>query len=319
MKPPGSADMPELDINLENRYVRDLAWACFSPAIVHSRKLADDNHNVENCGLGLNDDRRQWLLQLDSEPQNLLSHLGNKQHTRLGLYFEHLWQFFLSEDPQVDFTAHNLAVRDQGRTLGEFDCLYFCHQRQRHFHLELAVKYFLSHSPGTGEDPSHWHDWLGPNCRDRLDLKIDHMMQRQIRLSDQPVAKEILAELGINELATEVEMKGWLFTQDSNPLPAPHAHNNERRLARWIKIGDWEAYLEVHKWSDIALLPRLQWLAPALRKDVDLRTPEAQRTYLMQHFQSSERPLLLAGFGGGDVEQGRFFVTPDNWPVISLA
>ncbi|MEH6518180.1 MAG: DUF1853 family protein [Halioglobus sp.] len=319
MKPTGSADMPELDINLENRYVRDLAWACFSPAIVHSRKLADDNHNVENCGLSLNDDRRRWLLQLDSEPQNLLAHLSNKPHTRLGLYFEHLWHFFLSEDPQVDFTAHNLAVRDQGRTLGEFDCLYFCRKRQRHFHLELAVKYFLSHSPGTGDDPSHWHDWLGPNCKDRLDLKIDHMMQRQIRLSEQPVAKEILAGLGIGELATEVEMKGWLFTQDSNPLPAPHAHNNERRLAKWIKIGDWETCLDAHDWSDIALLPRLQWLAPALRKDVDLMAPEAQRKYLMQHFQSSERPLLLAGFGGGDIEQGRFFVTPDNWPIISLA
>ncbi len=306
--------MAELDIALENRYVRDLAWACFSPPILNTPALADDNHNVDNCGLGLTPKRRDWLHALDRDPTPLIAHLKRKQHSRLGLYFEHLWHFFLAQDPDVTFTAHNLAVREQGRTLGEFDCLYFCHHRQRHFHLELAVKYFLGHGSPTADSPSHWHQWLGPNCRDRLDLKVNHMMQKQSRLADQPAARRALSGLGIDQVTAEVEIKGWLFTAAENGLSAPHAFNQARSLCDWLKIGALENHLGKQDWSSLGVLPRLQWLAPAHRDDIERHTPEEFLAALSTHFASSSRPLLVAAFDEQALEQARFFVTADNWP-----
>lgn len=301
---------------LTNRYVRDLAWACFSPALMHTDKLADDQHNVANCGLSLTAQRRDWLARLDREPRQLLDYLANKPQSRLGLYFERLWHFFLQEDPSVELLAHNLPVREGSKTLGEFDCLYFCRERQRHYHLELAVKYFLAHS-ATGSDPlsRHWHVWLGPNSRDRLDLKVEHMMQRQIRLSEKTAARTELEKLGITDLAYEVEIKGWLFSNPSQPQAAPRGHNAERPIEHWLRHNELAGHLKSAAYERLAILPRLQWLAPTLLSDVEgLPCLELQQL-LDDHFEQSVRPTLIAAFGDSDEELCRFFVAGQKWPT----
>ena len=108
----------------QTRAVRDLAWACFSPALLHSNVLADADQDIANCGLSLSPAREQWLMEIDRHPEELLRHLSKLHNKRLGLYFESLWHFFLQQDPQVDLIAHNLAVRTPHKTVGEFDCLY---------------------------------------------------------------------------------------------------------------------------------------------------------------------------------------------------
>ena len=192
--------------------VRDLAWACFSPGLLHSWEMADDGQNVADCGLSLTPARAHWLNELDRKPSALLEHLASKPGKRLGIYFERLWHFFLEQDPDTELVAHNLAVRDHGRTLGEFDIIYWCHQRQRHCHLELAVKFYLGKRQHTSvETRSHWQEWLGPNSRDKLNLKLDQLLQRQIRLGEHPVARECLAALGVFDPVPEISIKGYLF------------------------------------------------------------------------------------------------------------
>ena len=132
-------------MDYHTREVRDLAWACFSPPLLLSPGLAQPEEAVSNCGLGLTDARRSWLERLDRDARPLLEHLARRRGSRLGIYFEQLWHFFLTEDPAVDLVAHNLPVRADGRTIGEFDCLYYCRERRRHVHLELAVKYYLGY------------------------------------------------------------------------------------------------------------------------------------------------------------------------------
>ena len=109
--------------------VRDLAWACFSPPLLHNDQLLADPGGLTNCYLELTPQRRDWLAALDRDPSALLEHLAVNAPRRLGLYFERLWHFFLQADPAVELLAHNLPVRDGGVTLGEFDCLYYCRRR----------------------------------------------------------------------------------------------------------------------------------------------------------------------------------------------
>ena len=301
--------------SLKNRYVRDLAWACFSPSLLHTEKLADDQHNVANCGLSLTSERATWLQKLDENPGTLIDFLDQKNHTRLGLYFEQLWHFFLQHDPDIELVAHNLPVRDGARTLGEFDCLYFCHQRQRHYHLELAVKYFLAHKGNASHVSTQaWQAWLGPNCRDRLDLKVEHMLQRQIRLSEQPAAQALLAPLGIESLTGEVEIKGWLFANGPDATLPPRGHNADRPLQRWLPVNKHRDYISEQQFAYLAVLPRLQWLAPALRQDVELLQAADAQALVTGHFASTVRPLLVAAFGESDLELERFFVTNQEWP-----
>ena len=297
------------------REVRDLAWACFSPPLLHSAGLAGPGNTVGNCALGLTDARRAWLERLDCDPHPLLAHLAKRPGSRLGIYFEHLWHFFLAEDPAVDLLANNLQVRDGGRTVGEFDCLYYCHQRQRHIHLELAVKYYLGYRPATGPDARVSGDtWLGPDTRDRLDLKVEHLMRRQITLGDHHAAAGELQRLGITELEREVEIKGYLFQPLEDPLPPPPGFNRDRRFGRWLARERLGVYLDSLDYDRFLVLPRLSWLAPATAAPGDGDCRDDLLGRLGKHFLARRQPQLVAALGAGGRERARFFVTGNDWP-----
>lgn len=299
--------------------VRDLAWACFSPGLLESWQLADDGQNVADCGLSLTPARARWLNRLDREPSALQEHLAKQPGKRLGIYFEQLWQFFLAQDPDIELVAHNLAVRDHGRTLGEFDILYWCHQRQRHYHLELAVKYYLGERLYTRAEPqSHWCEWLGPNSRDRLDLKLEQMLQHQIRLGEHPAARESLATVGVVDPVQEIAIKGYLFQSAIDPIPPPFGYNRLCPLHRWFPLDGLARQLEQIQAKHYLLPEKARWLSPvqARGKDKLLSRPElAQR--LQSLFIASPRAQLIAAVDITGAELQRFFVTPNDWPATA--
>lgn len=234
---------------------------------------------------------------------------------RLGIYFEHLWHFFLAADSAVELVAHNLPVREGGKTVGEFDCLYYCHQRRRHVHLELAVKYYLGYRPAAcGSQLTPGEIWLGPDTRDRLDLKVGHLMQRQIRLGDHPAAAGELRRLGIADLAREVEIKGYLFQPCVAPLPPPRGFNRERRFGRWLAFDRLGNYLEGLDCDQFLVLPRLAWLAPASAVPGQGDDQNDLLGRLGRHFSGHRRTQLVAALGADGSERERFFVTDSRWP-----
>ena len=243
--------------------------------------------------------------------------LEQNSSPRLGIYFEKLWQFFLREAPGVRLLAANLPVREGGRTLGEFDLIYHCQQRDRFIHLELAVKFYLGHATGTDSaGNSCARQWLGPNSRDRLDIKLDHMLQRQIRLGEQPAAAARLATLQIDELHREIAFRGTLFQPAASPMPPPAAYNPERRMESWYRLDQWLAGQDEAAQQRYRPLDRLRWLAPASRRDPG--PAPLQRAALAglvrEHFSRHQRPLLIARLDAQGNESGRFFITGNNWP-----
>jgi hypothetical protein len=302
----------------QTQEVRDLAWACFSPELLHARAMNGDNENVSDCALELTTARRNWLEQLDRDATPLLHHLSEQRSQRLGVYFEHLWHFFLEQDPDVDLVAHNLPIHAQGRTIGEFDCIYFCHRRQCHVHLELAVKYFLSERRSSvDEQASQWHEWLGPNANDRLDRKIHHLMRRQIRLGEQAQAIATLDDMGIRELAREVSVKGHLFQSVADPLPPPRGFNSNCRLGRHLPIsalGDYLSRPDDRHSETYLILPRVRWLSAAVEHGPLAMDRQTLGNTLHRHFSHEDRPQLVTSLNPAGNEIQRFFVTPDNWP-----
>ncbi|MBN7797994.1 DUF1853 family protein [Parahaliea mediterranea] len=293
--------------------VRDLAWACFSPPLMLSARLGGDGPDAGNADFALTPARQDWLARLDADPAPLREHLARSRSRRLGLYFERLWHFFLARDPAVELLAHNLPVRENGRTLGEFDLLYYCHERRRHCHLELAVKFYLGYSAPGCDTPgaSRWRDWLGPNSRDRLDLKLDRLLDHQVRLADHPSARAVLARLGVTDPLREVEMKGYLFRHPRNPLPPPRAFNPALALHSWWRLQELPGALDPS--LRYRVLPRLEWLAAA-RDTVDAMPPPALLQALEDHFREHRQPRLVAALDDSGVEQWRCFVTDASWP-----
>ncbi len=298
----------------KNAVVRDLAWACFGPAMMRSPLLAS-GEALSNCGLALTSERRTWLQDLDRDPAALLEKLSTLASPRLGERFEKLWHFFLEQDPRVELIANNLAIREDGRTLGEFDCLYYCRERQQHFHLELAIKFFLSwrRAPSAA---NAWGSWLGPNSNDRLDLKIEHLVQHQSRLSLLPEAAPVLSSLGITSPGREVEIKGSLFNSLEDPLPPPPGFNGDRIRYHWLRIRALSAYLDEHGGTHFAVLKKPQWLAPQqLHERIRSCTRYGLEKLLQAHFEQYSLPRLVAAFDPQGRELRRFFVTGVDWPA----
>jgi uncharacterized protein len=281
--------------------------------------LADYSERISDCNFELTEERRAWLTQLDADPSPLLKALGGKPPKRLGLYFEALWQFFLEEDPHTELIAHNLAVHDNGRTLGEFDCLYFDKQKEHAVHLELAVKYFLAYQAPSSNPPDVL--WYGPNSKDRLDLKLAHMLDRQIMLGEHPAAQERLKELEITTLKKAIVFHGYLFNTYSSPLSYPNGHHSAGQGGRWLALKDLSLLRQDENKGnalEFIILPRQRWLSPAVTSaDDEILALKQLGEKMNAHFSESSRPQLIASLDDEGKELERFFVTPDLWPQLA--
>ncbi|MFK8049495.1 MAG: DUF1853 family protein [Halioglobus sp.] len=307
----------------KNDLVRDLAWACFDPPLVDTGILSAGV--VSNCALLLTPERERALEQLDANPTPLIDHMAKLRSHRLGIYFESLWHFFLEHDPAVDLIVHNLPIRSDGKTIGEFDCIYFCHHRKRHVHLELAVKFFLgvadaSDNP-TNTEPAHsseLNQWWGPECQDRLDLKVRHLLDRQIILSEHSAAKLRLAEFGIESLDREVEIKGYLFQPQDNPILPPVGYVGASIPDQWVHLKNLVEHSNKLEATHFKHLPKFEWLSPRVETETaHLLSASELNQKMLHHFESESRPQLVSTLNEAGVECGRFFVVGNVWPFGS--
>ena len=198
-----------------NQSVRDLAWAVSSaplirqPLIGHdgSECMWPDSHWFQSLyaqSIGL-------FEKADASPGELDELLAAQKDRRLGKYFETLWYYFFAHHPGYEILANNLQIIIDGRTLGEFDFIVLDRASGKTVHVEVAVKFFLATGdPGRGETRD-MANWYGPNLRDRLDQKVDHLIQRQVRLASQPEVNGYLSKRGICIDGCMVFLKGRLF------------------------------------------------------------------------------------------------------------
>ncbi len=310
--------------DLTQTAVRDLAWAVFAP------NLIDDFHGLAGTDAPdtwnpvLTPERSEWLLRLDRDPSGLFRYLRRLKSTRLGIYFEALWQFFIECDPALELLAANLPVHDGSRTLGEFDLVYFDRTLQSWNHLELATKYYLDTGVLRGADTptDRYSNWLGPSTRDRLDIKLQRLLSHQTRLSGLPLGRRRLEQLGVAEVSRRLVLKGCLFYRHPDNAPSLDAPDlsGDHRHGHWLPFtelpqlnpesGHWHI-LERPRWISAAWIPLDQ-------ADEQVKTQAAMMDWLRGHFAApGARPLMLCLLregGNGFVESARYMVTGPGWP-----
>jgi hypothetical protein len=279
--------------------VRDLAWAGFAPPMI----LGPD---ISGAGIDYSPFWREHLQALDADPAPLLAFLGDACEKRLGIYYERLWHYLLERDPDTELLAHNLPVRDGKRTIGEFDCLFWCRRRNAHIHLELAVKFYLG-IPGQDS-------WLGPGARDRLDIKLDHLLDQQSRLASHPAARQPLQALGIADCLGLIDIKGYLFVPACG-MQAPRWHNAANALQRWYSLEEFCALEPLSRsWVGWQEIPRRRWLSPFVAAKSTAQASESLMAALADRLETRGRPVQLAACDQQGVEKHRCFVAPTGWP-----
>lgn len=288
--------------------VRDLAWVLDARHDLLMHLCSAQNLHWQRLNWPLS---RQaiiaWLRELDQNPENLVTRIGGKGKTRLGGYFEDLLDFYFRFGPNSPFAvqARNLPLRNsspgsQATTLGELDFLLTEHGRW--VHLEVAVKFYLGLTTPQGIQ------WVGPNNRDRWDLKLAHMREHQLPLSGQMDPSQCQHET----LQRQFCVKGYLFHPWPMELPLPPGAQAAQVTAWWVHWQDLDSFLQEQTltWR---LLSRPAWLGGTLEATC-CREEILRQT--RQHFQSSAQAVMLSAATAVDSNGRRLLVVPDSWPGL---
>lgn len=148
---------------------------------------------------------RQRVINL-ADDQALMAWLDDCATLRLGRYFEALYRVWCERVLGWRVLASNLPIRRHSHTLGELDIVVENPLLNRVEHHEVAVKFYLGISTPMGVR------WLGPNRRDRLDLKVGRMREHQMTLAQTPEATQTLASQNLAKpVVSRLVMLGQLF------------------------------------------------------------------------------------------------------------
>ena len=288
---------------LNDPHVRALAWLLFAPDLLATH-APQWRGKIATLPAYLLDGVDEWLKNIDDQPDVLHRYLNLQPFARLGRYAEKLMAFFL-EQKNVLF-AHGVQVRaGKNSTIGEFDFLLRLHGQLVHW--EFATKFYLLESNGAGDDADYF---VGPNLADTLGAKMHKILDRQLLLSAHPAAKIHLPE---PVSCAQALVKGWLFYPD---LESPQASVFGTSPAHCR--GFWCTFSEVMSLSAerYAILPRLQWLAPAKLPAQQTIDKQVLQSCLAEYFIENTMPVLVAQLeinGDTGVEVSRGFIVPDDW------
>ena len=167
-------------------------------------------------------------------------------------------------------------------------------------------------------------DWVGTDNRDRLDLKLEQLLQRQILLGDQPAAQQALHNLNIGNLTKEIALKGYLF-QAPAPAPAtapnaagPPGYNHDCRLNPWVPLDQLELHCDTLNSVAYVILPKMKWLSPArCEHTANKMTKQSLQAQSAEYFSNDSYPLMIAALDTSGHESNRFFITSNIWPEVN--
>lgn len=285
--------------HLARPHVRALAWLLDAPDLLD---LNDPCWEGRIATLGaVSPAVEQWLTALDSDPSALDAALGDKVHTRLGLYAEKLMAFYYRSHGLL--VAHGLQVRAaRNDTVGEFDFLLDAGEDGLE-HIEFATKFYLL----EGEAASRFDTFVGPNLADSLGAKMRKIFERQLALGGHPAAQAVLPR---PVTLARALVKGWLFYPQGAQagvagITAGHCRGSWCAASALALQGD----------AQFVVLPRLQWLAPYRGQDA-VHSVGSLQALLATQFETVTNPVLVAAVretDGGWVETARTFVVPEDW------
>ncbi|WP_331345684.1 DUF1853 family protein [Cellvibrio sp. UBA7661] len=327
---PNLPDDPSLLLihQLKQQCVRDLAWCCISAPMMQelsgsTTQILPFQEQRSNTGTTQSDPvLRDWLRTLDANPCALNKHLAQQKSTRLGIYYEALWQFYFSHYPQWQLLDYNLQINHKGITLGALD--FLCGRNGQHFHIETAVKFYLCNTDNKKE-AADWKNWIGPNNNDRLDIKLTHLINHQLPLHQFAETQKVLHEKypHIQNWHSALCLQGYFFSPASMCFSPEHS-NPHHGYGCWWHLQDFQYFLQQATQAKTMwiILEHQHWLSPAHIDNPDgLATASELAKHIQSQLEQTKKPLLVAALEEMNTitktiwrETMRGFVVPDHWP-----
>ena len=284
--------------------IRDLMWVANSPsllAVSGEMTLTGTHHELFSVASD-----QPSLNESEIDADHLQDFLTKNPHNTVGRYFESLVYYWIKYIRGLEVLVCNEQIKHAGRTIGEID-LVFRNEQDRLVHWETAVKFFL-HFP---QPHSFSSDYVGPNSRDNLDRKINHLFGHQLKQS---------LDGSINADFREAFVRGCIFYHPSNPSPdRKHSRLHAAHLrGRWIHASEVNKLPHPGNWN-YRLMRKPHWLAMTPNQMPAIPSMEID-CWVEQQFEHSDRPVMLCtdrSTGNLDGAADRIMVVSDQWPAYS--
>ena len=224
---------------------------------------------------------------------------------RLGRYYEEILSTLLVLHYRLG-VFHSLQLVDQGRTLGELDFLIDTGSGYEHW--EVCLKYYCRF--GAGQEMRHWR---GPNGIDRLDLKWQKLISRQLAVPKIAAAIPVLQKMGLQVSRSKLFLRGILFHPVGQQASfVPHPIHPDHQYGNYFIDGDRDCHSLPLREGQLLFAPhRTQWLctifSEAEGKDAKAMDEELRQWFL---FNTEARQVMIAEKGANQDyhEVARYFV-----------
>lgn len=270
----------------------DIHWLLTSPSLM---------------SLSLDMDGVHLLQEINTQKSTRLAptELPSSTDRRLGYYYEDLLNSVLASTSYITDIKRNIQIKDANRTVGEFDFLVQT-QEGKTIHVECAVKFYLC--TGDGSELSHFE---GPNRKDRLDLKWDKLLHKQIRLSETDAGHATTETLNMHPTQTAVLIQGYLFYPIGQSISNLHTSINPKHLQGWwIRNEHRDQILD--KTLCYQILNKPFWLARPAIPETELLSSDQ----LNEELKDQRHPQLIVRLTEKDgdwQELDRGFVVQKEW------
>ena len=336
-------------IRFRHHLVHELVWALGGPGILSPEVFPEEIFTDSEAHRFLKPFLSKRIAELDLDPTPLLNFLSlHPDGGRLGRHFENLLHYFFTEVAAVEKCVLNLQIRGKNergknQTIGELDLVMRETAGSTPLHLEASVKFYICLTPLLEKSEINslpkTHHYLGTLVKDRLDLKIEKLLSRQRRLTENQAAKELLAKVDLAEPRSLGLLKGTFFyssATDWRNCPSAIELSRDHHRGWWTTASDPQGVPRSHPESNYIHLRQIQWLAPFHGRVArhDLLSFEELRARKNRLFDSSlARPrhfemlvaevLPVAPDAGSDDwvwvrELSRGTILHDCWPAYAV-
>lgn len=270
----------------------DIRWLLTTPSLMSLPRDMDGTHLLKEINI-------QACTSVES------SALPESRQRRLGYYYEDLFNSVLERAAYITDIKRNIQVKDTNRTVGEFDFIVQTQQGNT-IHIECAVKFYLC--TGNGSQLSHFE---GPNRKDRLDLKWDKLLNKQIRLSETEAGRATTQTLNIQPTQTAVLIQGYLFYPFGQPAITLHVSINPGHRQGWWARNEHRAKIFDNRLR-YQILNKPFWLSRPDIPETELLTCDQ----LNKAIERQSHPHLIVRLTRKDgdwCELDRGFVVQSGW------
>lgn len=302
----GDRPMAGFTAQVQSQFHHDsLRWMLESPAPIGDHAaaiypLSESVGGIARFNAAEQAANKAWLTEQAHAPDALLRALQTPEQAppqRLGRYAEGLLSFYLQRAPLHRLIAEHVPIRrkeapevgeaQDHTTLGELDYL-LQDSSTRFLHWELAIKFFLAESDKAVLEAS---DFIGPDRKNSLHLKLEKMFQRQLR---QPIPERFLAPGMTQDSAQiwhrQIYSRGYLFYRLGAPAQTCAVLNSAHARGFWLPMTELESLPD----AEYLPLPRWRWLANArcTRFDTPLRRTGLTAA-LLSHWRAEPVPRAV--------------------------